>query len=1027
MRYVDSQLVDKMDEAVTHYINSHQPSESVHVDANGLSLNVQDDGGGRVVTVMHSQTLPSSQMCRQVSVGEQVGDGPWGEELLDTDGRLAALVAHLAQHSKVSHYQTSHHKVPSVRDMDASVILDAPIRLFNGQTLDQQGDSIVVDVPQLPPLPPLQEMKRCPETDWFNNKTKNMLKDDNTMLTDSDGPVLEMAGASPAQHKQQNKKSLPHKKRISRKLKRNNGSSTPQQDIVLINCSEEVQQEEILPDNFVSAVQHQEHLPEDTHHITHEMRPIFICQLCGEFYGEDQLKFFQHLKQHYEPHTTIIIENPVPDMGIDKMTNTCIVDNVATLPDSIVELSLEDTVPKTMYQPMDKHILYTSSDKTLNYSSNKLQYSMASMDKEPPVHPSEADKSDLYETLDKLEMYRLKSHKSYKKQKPNDAHIKETNTSAKLDDMGEFSEPEDLMEGIHVAVEEGGDHYEHILPHLTVDNGHVHQDHVRHWYMRGANESQGAESPPSGATSPRAAPAYSATPAPAAPAAPAAPPAGRDTHYSPDAQPHHHHDHHDHHEPHEHHHFKDEILKRILEAESPALNTNYANHMLPNYEVQNPPEHRSEDVKPTEQAKTVDKKTKTFSCVECGRVFHHKNSLMYHMLSHSDKQQACRECGKTFYTPGALKVHKRVHNDDRPYKCEDCGRSFRQWSVLKYHKMSIHSTQKLFKCEFCEKEFARKYSLNLHRRIHTGERNYKCDYCNKTFRASHYRLSHMRTHTGDKPYKCSQCGKCFRVTGDLRRHFVIHEKMRNRIEEHKNKKEAKDAKDKKATANKVDVKVEPPNTSEGDNKQVPKTVKKVAVASTTRGPILRNVDKKTRTKKNQGKKDGAPNVTIGHRLENGQYKMDGEYSNMGVFDVRHADEEYHKFKEVYNENEALTNYKAKEQYSGQVVNYKDAVGMSETRDFAVLRPMFKNDHESVSDKQVYARSENTDGKMQVFTHVEKSKDYNGPIVSNSVSLGDMRHLDRETARDTRNDSLHGETIENGFLERLAGLYNIPAI
>ncbi|KAM3958151.1 uncharacterized protein ACR2FA_005762 [Aphomia sociella] len=996
MRYVDSQLVDKMDEAVTHYINSHQPSESVHVDANALSLNVQDDGGGRVVTVMHSQAMPS-QMCRQVSVGEQVGEGPWGEELLDTDGRLAALVAHLAQHSKVSHYQTSHHKIPSVRDMDASVILDPSMRLFNGQTLDQQGESIVVEVPQLPPLPPLQDMKRCQETDWFNNKTKNMLKDDNTMLTDSDGPVLEMAGASPAQHKQQNKKSLPHKKRISRKLKRNNGGSTPQQDIVVINCTEEVQQEEILPDNFVSAVQHQEHIPEDTHHIAHEVRPMFICQLCGEFYGEDQLKFFQHLKQHYEPHATIIIENPVPDMGIDKMTNTCIVDNVATLPDSIVELSLENIVPKTMYQPMDKHILYTSSDKTLNYTSNKLQYSMASMDKEYSVHPSEADKTDLYDTLDKLELYRMKSHKTFKKQKQSETNVKEPNPNNKLDDMGEFSEPEDLMEGIHVAVEEPQEQYEPALPHLTVDSGHVHQDHVRAWYMRGCC----AAGPPG--------------------------PAAREHHYAPDAQP-------------QQPKVKEEILKRILEADVPTENTNFANHILPDNEIHEPPEQSSGDVKPADQVKN-EKKLKTFVCVQCGRVFQHKNSLLYHMLSHSARQQVCRECGKSFYTATALKVHKRVHNDDRPYKCDDCGREFRQWSVLKYHKSSIHSNQKHFKCEFCDKEFARKYSLNLHRRIHTGERNYKCDYCSKSFRASHYRLSHMRTHTGDKPYKCSQCDKCFRVTGDLRRHLLTHDKVRNRLEEQKNK--GKDGKEKKAPANKVNIKVEPSNTEQPNSEETaPKVVKKIAVASTTRGPILRNVEKKAQrpTKKNQNqatKKDGAPNITIGHRIENGQYKLNTEYTNsVSVYDTRQVEADYNKFKEVYSDNveyskddNLVNTYKVKETYNGQIVYKETDMGLTEERDFAILRPMFKNGHlESVgTEKPVYNRTENTDGKMQVFTHVEKGKDYNGPIVTNSVSLGDMRHIDRETGRDTRTDTMHGDSIENGFLERLAGLYNIPAI
>ncbi|XP_028156623.1 uncharacterized protein LOC114350153 isoform X2 [Ostrinia furnacalis] len=619
MRNVDSHLLDgKMDETVTHYITSHQTGESVHVDSNGLPLNVQEDEGGRVVTVMHPQSYSHSHLCRGVSVGEPVGEGQWGEELLDTDTRLAAFVAHL------HHPHAPHHKHASVqpgRDVDTSVILDTPMRLFNGQSLEQQ-EGLVVEVPALPPLPPLQEMKmRNQEADWFNNKTKTILKDDTPMLTDSDGPVLELgASASPAQNKQ-NKKSLPHKKRISRKLKRNNGNSTPQQQLVVINCSDEVQQEEILPDNFVASVQHQQHITE-THHITHEVRPIFICQICGEFCGEDQLKFYHHLKQHYEPHT-IIIENPVPDLAIDKMTNTCIVDNVAALPDSIMELSqsLENTVPKTMYQPMDKHILYTSSDKTLSYSSNKLQYTIANMDKDPAAPATEAEKVEMYE-LEKLEVYScVKCNKSFRKLKQCEAHIKEVH---KLDDMSEFSEPEDLMEGIHVAVDEAGEPYDHsLLPHLTVENGHVHQDHIRHWYMR-----NGSPASPPGAGGARcgADGAY----CPVCPAPPAREP------------------------PPEPHQLKEEVLQRIFEAEVSNPEPSFPENILPDAP---PPPLSPPPAPPPDKLDAKKKPQKKFECTQCGRVFLHRNSLMYHLLSHSGKQQVCRDCGKGFYTAAALKVN----------------------------------------------------------------------------------------------------------------------------------------------------------------------------------------------------------------------------------------------------------------------------------------------------------------------------------------------------------------------------------
>ncbi|XP_050679815.1 uncharacterized protein LOC126975827 [Leptidea sinapis] len=928
MRNVEAHLMgDKIEEAVTHYINSHQPNETVHVDSNALSLNVQDDC--RVVTVMNPQNF-SAQLSRQVSLGEQIGDGPWVEELLD--GRLAALMAHLAQPTRTSHHQ-GHQKMTTVRsDVDGSVILDTPMRMFNGQTNLENG----------------------------------------TILTEEDSEVLVMTTS--ALNKQSNKKSLPHKKRISKKLKRTAGSSTPtqqahnQNDIIVIHCSDE-QQEEILPDSFVDSLRRHttsEQMTEPSH-VTHEMRPILICQVCGEFYGEEQLKFYQHLKQHYEPQASIIIENPiVPDIAMDKMTNSCIVDNVQTLPDSIVELSLENTVPKAMYPSMDnmhKHILYSSSDKTL-YNSNKVQYSMA-LDKEVPP--------DMDDTLDKLELYCcVKCNKSFRKQKQCEMHIKEVHSNPKLEDMAEFSDPEDLMEGIHVAVEEepAADYEGVQLPHITVENGHVHQHHVRHWYSR-----TGAESP-SGAMSmcacggggycdvcapPSLQPDHSLQPAPShihphsqsltiqTSHSNTQPHNIEHTHTQPEnAHPSHSHVHehissstthiqpsHSHTQSSQLHSSqphsqqlqvtsprqspppspprmkgcqvmvtRDDVLQRILE--------------LQNDEPEKAKEKKSDEARDPSQASDTKQKAKKtekkFECAECGLVFRHRNSLMYHMHKHRERQQECEHCGKRFYTVTALKIHVRAHEGVKPCVCTVCGQHFRQSSDLKYHIASKHSTTKEFKCEFCDKEFARRYSLNLHRRIHTGEKNYPCGLCDKSFRASSYRLVHMRIHTGTKPFKCPHCDKCFRVAYDMRRHVrVVHEK-------HK-----------------------PPQ-------------------------IKQEKELEDRTKQKPAKRSKKPpNVTV--QNTSGEFKeFDGE-----IFK--------YKFKEVYPEPE---------------------------------KPDAK-DKRLRSDSERIVFRDNTDGKMPVFSQIEKPS-YS---VSNLVTISDIKSLEVSRERDA-------DCVENGFFDKLA-FYNISAV
>lgn len=45
------------------------------------------------------------------------------------------------------------------------------------------------------------------------------------------------------------------------------------------------------------------------------------------------------------------------------------------------------------------------------------------------------------------------------------------------------------------------------------------------------------------------------------------------------------------------------------------------------------------------------------TCLQCNRSFHHKNSLVYHMRSHSgERPHQCDICNKRFFAASALKV-----------------------------------------------------------------------------------------------------------------------------------------------------------------------------------------------------------------------------------------------------------------------------------------------------------------------------------------------------------------------------------
>ncbi|XP_025994813.1 zinc finger protein 271 isoform X2 [Solenopsis invicta] len=550
---------------------------------------------GVPLLTLNGELIPEGMVVDMISagVGTDYGTGTQyyeaddllPHELTEEDRRLAAaLVAvQLHQQQKQQLHIQSQHEDSTLPDVSHLETL-APVNSYSIQAVPEPNNAPSV----YPPLQPFKRITQSVKQEFINVKSEY----DVEVSTESSEDAASASGP---------KRTLPHKKRIPRKLKqqqtkknaaRKDNSKSNQENTAIESASE-------------------------------AQTNVFKCELCSSKFSS-QLKFFEHLKVHYEPVKQ--------ETRIAQATNT----------------NISISVPETVH----------SLENTV---------------------------------------------------------------------MEEFSEPEDLMEGIRNVVEETAgaridDDTDSSLPNTN--------NEPTIWAITGVTE---------------------------------------------------------------------EVQQRDQQIRPPAVS-----------EDKSPNEKAKTDNIPQTSKKKKSSKTRKSSdeltCTQCNRSFHHKNSLVYHMRSHSgERPHQCDVCSKRFFAASALKVHKRLHSGDKPYKCEECGRNFRQWGDLKYHLTSIHSEHKQYQCEYCAKEFARKYSLIVHRRIHTGEKNYRCEYCNKTFRASSYLQNHRRIHTGEKPHPCMVCGKPFRVRSDMKRHMHTHSRTKtndkqslNRILTGKNAEETEG--DKKAQA-----------------------------------------------------------------------------------------------------------------------------------------------------------------------------------------------------------------------------------
>ncbi|MBY9000961.1 MAG: C2H2-type zinc finger protein [Candidatus Heimdallarchaeota archaeon] len=122
-------------------------------------------------------------------------------------------------------------------------------------------------------------------------------------------------------------------------------------------------------------------------------------------------------------------------------------------------------------------------------------------------------------------------------------------------------------------------------------------------------------------------------------------------------------------------------------------------------------------------------------------------------------------------------------NNKSKFKCEECGKEFARKDSLQRHKKSIHLKVK-FECPHCDYSAARNDYLKRHiNSIHLNLRKYVCEICGEGFNQSGTLNRHILTiHEKRKPYECTQCNTVFSRKDQLLRHTqTVHENIRNHI------------------------------------------------------------------------------------------------------------------------------------------------------------------------------------------------------------------------------------------------------
>ncbi len=188
------------------------------------------------------------------------------------------------------------------------------------------------------------------------------------------------------------------------------------------------------------------------------------------------------------------------------------------------------------------------------------------------------------------------------------------------------------------------------------------------------------------------------------------------------------------------------------------------------------------------KTKHMDKEHVAVKCEKCNMILKGKTQFVIHKkrycyLDNTNQSRLCALCGLVLCDHQALIKHSKfVHGDievlHKELQCKQCNKVFKHKRDLSRHVKVIHLGIRHL-CDVCGKAFRDMADLKNHKAyVHFGERKHVCDICGHASIKSTDLKIHRRQHTRERPFQCHECGNRFMQAPHLKTHMLMHSQQK---------------------------------------------------------------------------------------------------------------------------------------------------------------------------------------------------------------------------------------------------------